>query len=32
MRLTDVEAVGNLGEQRAFAPPASSFTFKEKTA
>ncbi|MFI5121103.1 MAG: ACT domain-containing protein [Thermoanaerobaculia bacterium] len=32
MRLTDVEAVGSFGDQRAFAPSESSFTFKEKTA
>lgn len=32
MRLTDVEAVGDFGDQRAFAPPESQFTFKEETA
>ncbi len=34
MRLMDVEAVADTGASaaRAFAPPESSFTFKEKTA
>ena len=32
MRLVDVHAVMDSGEARAFAPPESLFTFKEKTA
>jgi acetolactate synthase small subunit len=32
MRLVDVHAVADSGETRAFAPPESLFTFKEKTA
>ena len=32
MRLMDVHAVGDFGEQRSFASPESLFTFKEKTA
>lgn len=32
MRLMDVQAVGDFGEQRSFASPESLFTFKEKTA
>jgi acetolactate synthase small subunit len=32
MRLVDVHAVADSGAARAFAPPESSFTFKEQSA
>ena len=32
MRLVDVHDIADSGQMRAFAPPESSFTFKEKSA